>query len=216
MSSYKMNSNIFWANNLQILFQQNELPNFFPNSNYSIIENLNSIVRLCIYLSIVLVIYTRNPQYMFLPLGAMLITYILYEYYPDKKELFRLDNGCVKLDSGDSEDIEYTKPTIDNPFMNYNHITDNYHKPPACKAFLSDDSKSVKIREDVTNKFNEKLYRDVGDLYSRRNSQREFYTRAYDSIPDQTSFAKWLYTPPGGGTCKENGVNCAGWTGSLI
>ena len=46
------------------------------------------------------------------------------------------------------------------------------------------------------------------------NSQREFYTVGYNGIPDQTSFAKWCFkTPP---TCKERGLNCGPYTGSLI
>ena len=70
------------------------------------------------------------------------------------------------------------------------------------------------VRKEVTDKFNEKLYRDVGDLYSRRNSQREFYTIGYNGIPDQTSVAKWRYGQSS--ICKDNGLKCGGWTGSLI
>ena len=219
-------SNIFWANNLQILLQKNQLSYFFPSSNYNMVTNLNVIVRLFIYLSIILVIYTKNPQYFLLPLCAMLITYLLFKFYPNQLELFHNEpENQYDLSMNDKKELikrrkKYinkicTQPTSDNPFMNYNTITDNYHKPPACTAFLYDDQESVDIRKEVTDKFNEKLYRDVGDLYSRRNSQREFFTIPWSGVPDQTSFSKWLFAN-GSPTCKESGTNCAGWTGSLI
>lgn len=218
------NSNTFWANNLQILLQQNQLPYFFPSSNYSMVTNLNVIVRLFIYLAIILVLYTKNPQYFFLPLGAMLVTYILFNYYPNNTELFYVhpENKCVltmndkRIQKKNKKYISKrcTMPTSDNPFMNYNTVTENYHKPPACEAFLYNDPQSMEVRKDVTDKFNEKLYRDVGDLYSRRNSQREFFTMPYNGIPDQTSVAKWRYGQSE--TCKESGLKCGGWTGSLI
>ena len=56
----------------------------------------------------------------------------------------------------------------------------------------------------MTNLFN--LYKDVSDIFSKNNSQRQFYTTPVTTIPnDQGSFADWLYkTPP---TCKENNGN---------
>jgi patatin-like phospholipase/acyl hydrolase len=51
------------------------------------------------------------------------------------------------------------------------------------------------------------LYRDVGDLYGKSNSQREFYTAPSTTIPNnQTSFAKWCYSV--GPTCKERSIYC--------
>jgi hypothetical protein len=220
------NSNTFWANNPKILLEQNQLQYFFPSSNYSMVTNLNVVVRLFIYLAIILVLYTKNPQYFLLPVGAMVVTYILFTYYPNQTELFYVqpENQCI-LTMNDKRELQKrrknyiskkcTKPTSENPFMNYNHITDNYHKPHACEAFIYGDTQSMEVRKDVTDKFNEKLYRDVGDLYSRRNSQREFYTIGYNGIPNQTEVAKWRYGLSNS-TCKESGLNCAGWTGSLI
>ena len=99
--------------------------------------------------------------------------------------------------------------------MNFNYISDNYHRPPACKAFLYNDTQSRKVKKQVEDKFNERLYRDVGDLYSKRNGQREFYSVPYNGIPDQTAFAKWLYQWPGP-TCKENSLKCGSYTGSML
>lgn len=219
-------SNIFWSDNPGILFQTNELLYFFPNANYTMVQNLNVCVRLFIYLAIVMVLYSQNPQYLLLPLGAMSVTYLLYKLYPNKEELFHVkpNKPCEltlsekrhkmqRLENAVSK--KCVMPTTNNPFMNFNYISDNYHRPPACEAFLYNDPQSKKVRKQVEDKFNERLYRDVGDLYSKRNGQREFYSISYNGIPDQTSFAKWLYKWPGP-TCKENSLKCGSYTGSML
>ena len=100
-------SNTFWANNPQILLQQNQLPYFFPSSNYSMVTNLNVVVRLFIYLAIILVLYTKNPQYFLLPIGAMLVTYILFKYNPNQSELFHVqpENTCI-LTMDDKKELQ--------------------------------------------------------------------------------------------------------------
>lgn len=219
------NLNTFWSNNFGILFQKKQLISFFPNARYTIVQNLNSIVRLCFYLSIVLIIYTKNPRYLILVLGSLFITYIIFEMYPNQEELFNeqpIDKCKLTLNEKrnklkkrkDYINKKCVMPTIDNPFMNFNYISDHYHRPPACKAFLYNDPQSREVKKNIEDKFNDKLYRNVGDLYSKRNSQREFYSVPYNGIPDQTSFAKWLYKT--GPTCKENGLKCGSYTGSML
>lgn len=209
-------SNIFWSDDINVLFEKNNLHNFFPTSKHTLIENLNSTVRLFLYLSVALVLYTRNPKYFMLPVFSMLVTYVLFTYYPDKEEMTEpIKINCEKVLKEKKISKKCVSPTTDNPFMNFNHISDDYHRPPACKAFLYNDQKSFEIKKEVEEKFNEKLYRDVGDLYSKRNSQREFYSVAYNGIPDQTSFAKWLYKVPGA-TCKENSLKCGSYTGTML
>lgn len=220
------NSNTFWSDNPGILFQTNQLTSFFPNAKYTMVQNLNSSVRLFIYLAIAMVLYSQNPQYLLLPLGALFVTYLLFKLYPDREELFHVKpnkpcdltlvekrNKLKRLEGVVSK--KCVMPTTNNPFMNFNYISDNYHRPPACKAFLYNDPQSIKVKKQVEDKFNERLYRDVGDLYSKRNGQREFYSVPYNGIPDQTTFAKWLYQWPGP-TCKENSLKCGSYTGSML
>ena len=87
--------------------------------------------------------------------------------------------------------------------MNINLITDDRKREPACISHNDGE-----LRNDIEKKFNEKLYRNVGDLYGKNNSQREFHTMPSTTIPNkQTSYAKWLYKQSS--TCKEDGVKCA-------
>lgn len=79
-------------------------------------------------------------------------------------------------------------PTKDNPFMNPTSNDFELEDPPeACNAEDED------IQDKITNSFNEGLFRDVGDLFEKENSQRQFYTVPHMIPTDQTAFAKWLY-----------------------
>lgn len=93
------------------------------------------------------------------------------------------------------------KPTVDNPFMN--PTVDDFNKediPAACNADDED------IRKDMDLKFNADLYRDIEDVFDRKNSQRQFYTVAYNVPNDQEAFARWCYKFPA--TCKTNQERC--------
>ena len=75
--------------------------------------------------------------------------------------------------------------------------------------FLSGPKKVVTTlrTKTIEDKFGYNLYRDVGDLYGKSNSQREFYTMPATTIPNnQTACAKWLYNT--GPTCKEKSIYC--------
>ena len=62
-------------------------------------------------------------------------------------------------------------------------------------------------KDEMLDFYNENLYRNVEDLFERKNSERQFYTLPTTTIPnDQTAFAKWLYGTPK--TCKYDGINC--------
>lgn len=94
------------------------------------------------------------------------------------------------------------KPTTDNPFMNPN-ITNynNGDQPVAC------NSQDEDINEKVKTSFNHNLFRDVGDLWEKGNSQRQFYTMPNTSVPNnQKEFAEWCWKVPK--TCKEDQENC--------
>jgi hypothetical protein len=86
--------------------------------------------------------------------------------------------------------------------MNYNIITDFPKREPACPSW---DNREV--REEITDKFNYNLYRDVSDLYGKSNSQRQYYTMPSTTNPNnQTMFAKWCFNT--GSTCKEDTIRC--------
>ena len=115
-----------------------------------------------------------------------------YEFYQNENEL-------------ENEEKECLQPTPDNPFMNVQY--DDYIKNPNREAISKlNNYKNPNLEKLIEEKFNYNLYKDVSDIFSKNNSQRQFYTTPVTTIQnDQKSFANWLYkTPP---TCKENNGN---------
>jgi hypothetical protein len=128
----------------------------------------------------------------------------MYEMYRSnknaKKELFdkmnlRYDQRTRKL---------CVKPTKNNPFMNVllNEYTEFPERPDACNLSNSN------VRGEAEAFFDNNLYRDVDDIWSRKTSSRSWYTVPGNTIPnDRKSFTDFLYNI--GPTCKEgNGTQC--------
>jgi hypothetical protein len=134
-----------------------------------------------------------------------IFTFFIYYNQKDNIELYfnsipNSDNNLIEQTIHKKDDI---LPTTENPFMNINLITDNKEKEPAPASW-----NNQKIKEEIEDKFGYNLYRDVGDLYGKSNSQRQYYTMPSTTIPNnQTSFAKWCYGV--GPTCKEKSIYCA-------
>lgn len=196
----------FWLNDYKILFYKERLTSFFPTMNMTFIEKLNSIFRLSIYLSIILYLITNNYLYLYILFIVGGFTVFIYKNQRENLEMYFNSNkdsneNIIQKDIIDKKnDI---KPTVQNPFMNINLITDDKTMSAPPPSWNNEE-----IQKEIEDKFGYNLYRDVGDLYGKNNSQREFYTVPSAKIPnDQTSFAKWCYGTTK--TCKESSIYCA-------
>lgn len=189
------NRDKFWLEDPNILIHKNRLVEFSPTYDMTIVEKLNSIVRLSVYVGIILTMVKRKFIYMYIPIVIMGFTCLVYKTHDNIYEDYNIQPAVCK-------DTVKTEPTVDNPFMNFNQITSNRNKNPA--PILHDNPN---VQQDIKDKFNFNLYRDVSDMYDRNNSQREFYTMPVtEAVNNQTEFANWLYNT--GPTCKEKTINC--------
>lgn len=203
--SYNLHDN-FWALDYKVLFDKNNVSNFFPTNEMTTIEKLNAVMRLGIYLSITLYLTTANYHYFYIMILIGVFTYFIYTTQQDNIELYFNSDGDntqnLVQKSIMSKDTS-VQPTVENPFMNINLITDNKTKKEAPPSWNDEES-----QKKIEDKFDYNLYRDVGDLYGKSNSQRQYYTMPSTTIPNnQTSFAKWCYGV--GPTCKEKSIYCA-------
>jgi hypothetical protein len=171
----------------------------------TMVEKMNALMRMGIYLGVALYFVTYNYLYLFIPILIGVFTYYIYQ---NKKESFELYFNSIynsitnRSNKKILDEVETISPTVNNPFMNINLITDDKTRPAATPTWNDD-----KLKDTVEDKFNYNLYRDVGDLYGKSNSQREYYTMPATTIPnEQTKFAKWLYSTDS--TCKENTKFC--------
>lgn len=204
----------FWINDPTIFFHNKNYFKFIPTNNMSRIEMLNSFSLFSFYILIIFTLFYK--EYIIYPIVSLLflfVIYKIYEKYPNEPKKKLTDNSnnvydeygnIIKLNTGyydpdgnlifHSEspierDLPCRKPTPDNPFMNP-QVTDynDGNKPAPCNA---DD---VDIKNQISNSFNKDLFRDVEDLFDKRNSERQFYTIPAPTIPpDQEKFAQWCY-----------------------
>jgi len=200
-SSLKINDD-FWLNNPQILIQPTRLAEFFPSAMMTRVEQLNSIVRFCFYLSILLILFKQNINFIYIFITSLVLTFLVYQYNPALKK------PSEYFDSKSKRDVlkKYVKPTYDNPFMNPSMLdyTENPNRESySKKSFVNNKNLNL----DIEQKFSYNLYQDVNDIFGKTNSQRQFYTTPITTIPnEQSSFANWLYGKP---ACKENnGYQC--------
>ena len=169
-------------------------------------------------------VFYGNYLYIYIPIVVLAFTYLIFknnnlekkEDLMDYKTLLNsidTEQSIRDFDPNEAEIItslddfvlkkkDCVKSTINNPFMNANLITDKRDRNAACLYYDNPE-----IAAKVETNFDNNLYRDVSDLYNKRNSQRQYYTMPATTIPnEQTSFAKWLYLSPP--TCKEDAIRC--------
>lgn len=205
--SIPLESDPFWLDDFSILYQKNKISLFFPNADMTLVEKLNAMVRLSIILSIVLYFATRNYLYFFIMIMVMAFTVYIFKTQRENMELFfnSKDSSVVNRVNEKilSEANKSVEPSVNNPFMNINLITDNKTLEQAPKIWNDPE-----MKEKVEDKFGYNLYRDVGDVYNKDNGQLYYYQMPSTTIPNkQTEFAKWCYST--GYTCKENTIACA-------
>lgn len=289
-----MSKKVFWIENPYILFEKEELVNFVPNKDMSILEKMNAVTRFCLYGLIIGQLFNFSNNIMYMLCSIIILIIISYKLQSPENEisesldLFTEDqintlsnklseilmskngnemeqignnegkcnsnmnstnesqeefdnvilnkaynnqaekcnntnqhnqdsrdtlgnlirvkgedsnnkdnnqNNQINQDHNESNQIseKCTEPTKDNPLMNIN-IGDDPNKPKACEY-------TDEIKENINEKYNYNLYRDVDDLFERHNSQRQFFTMPENN---QQEFAEWLYKAPE--TCKESSL----------
>lgn len=187
----------FWLNDFTIIFNKNRLTEFFPSYSMSENEKLNALLRFSFYVTALLILYKKNYNLLVIPLVVGLITLYIYKFNTIQTKEEKFTNP---------EDSKCLKPTEENPFMN-TLLTDVGVYKEREQACLNEE-----VEDDVETKFNKGLFKDVNDLYSKNNSQRQFHTMPNTNeygvkAGDTVKFANWLYNL-GDASCKEDTSKC--------
>ena len=209
----------FWYNQPNILIDKNSLFEIFPVKEYDTVRKLNAVLRFSIYYTIIVFMYNRNTNIFAVPLITALVTFFIHK-----------NNSSIQVNNLDTQlrndiinneivsgkhNLGCSLPTKDNPFMNtpFFDVAADKELPQSCTSY---DNKGIQRK--IEKEFDKGLYRNYTDIFGKENSQRQFFTvPGRQGIPDQSSFAHWLYRTPD--TCKEgNKLAClsgAGTTGVL-
>jgi len=176
---------------------------FFPSADMSFSEQLNSLFRLSIYFSILVFVIRHDANIFFVAAFMGLFTFLLYSIDTQNKKSEQLTLEGNNLDKDKFTGEVCMKPSKDNPFMNVlmSDYSTKPDRPKACNMLNSQVKKQAKTAFDYG------LYRDVGDIFSKNASDRQWITNPSTTIPnDRSKLTEWLYNI--GPTCKEDGNSC--------
>ena len=217
--------NNIWFEDANNLFNKNNFFDIIPLIDMTFEEKINSITRFSIYLSIILIIFTGNLNYLYIPISTILLFYLVYIFKPKAKELFDTNNTNQNTnqntnhnhsnesnnESNNEEENENNNPKTKAVIEPVIEDLSNCRKPtkdnPLMNLQIKDFSKpsheracnvnNEEIKETIDNSFDDKLYLNTEVIYNTRFNQRNFYTMPNTrSYADQGSFANWLYNTP--------------------
>jgi hypothetical protein len=151
-----------------ILFGKEHLFEVIPDPAADTNRQMNAIMRLAVYFGIIMLVLGRSSTAIFAVVAAGVFTYA----------------ASVKESFNEMKDKNCREPKKENIFMNP-LIFDNPNEAPAC------DIRKPAVRRKVDDLFNDRMYREVDDIFSEHSANRQFYTVPLDR--DQTAFARHLY-----------------------
>lgn len=176
----------FWYSEPSILFNQDTWYKFVPQPSMPVRASLNAVVRFSVYLSVLLVLTSRDAWYLLLVPVVMMATVLLESVFPEAKTIMSERFASGPVVSGYTG-TETSMPTADNPFMNpqLTDIVDNPERPPA--AEITD----VDVRDKVNQAFAQtsNIYMDTTDVFDLVQSQRNFHAVPAD---DHAGFLEFL------------------------
>lgn len=191
-----------WYRDLAGAFAADNYFVVMPLRHMTIEQKLNAVVRFFLYMSVLLLLITGDPRYVFFGIAASIASVAIYEYQERSRNV--AEHFLQKQDLDIVDNRVCVRSTLENPFMNPTlvDLADHPGRPPACYTG------NAEVQATVDKNFHTRLFQDVGDLYGKQASQRQFYTVPSTTIPnDRDTFAKWLYGR--GPTCKEgDGTQC--------
>jgi len=199
----------FWFEDITTLLDKDYLNDFIPLVEMTDYEKLNAMVRFCIYLSVLLILFTNNVNYIFIIIGILILTYAIYtidtkKHADIKKELLAemdvkyrkyadVDKALAKANAEATapakatDDDECLKPTRDNIFAN---ISLNKMKLDNCNENLLDKQMNEHIEQDRFIESNANIFED-------KMSLRQFYKVPNENDADsRKKFMEWCYNSP--------------------
>lgn len=208
---HNITNDTFWSDDPNVLFRKSEFMLFFPTSKMTPTQQLNSLTRLSLYLSIIMFLYSGKLLYLSIFLITCILTYAMHRQSTQKMPTGNTTHHarCYadSKEEGANKMTSVVEPTHNNPFMNV--LMTDYTDNPCREAVTDNPSTDVTaLSKNVDEKFNVNLYKDLSDVFDKMNSQRQFYTMPVTTIPNkQGNFADWCFGRPE--TCKEgNGEQC--------
>jgi Ca2+/Na+ antiporter len=204
----------FWSEDPNIIFDKNEILQFFPTDSMDYNAKLNAISRTVIILTFFTFAFTKSIRILVVGAITLFAIYLLY-FYKTKDTKRTQSNKLENFDDAGLEIIRenstpndlvntFDKPSPENPFSNV-LLPDyefNPNKKPAPPSYNSDVNQNIlkeaKQMVELSNPgqpdIADKLFKDLGEQLEFEQSMRQFCSNPGTTIPnDQTAFAEFCY-----------------------
>jgi len=190
----------FWLYNPLVLFDKDEILEFWPKKNMSLTRKMNSIARTIIILTLIGLLFTQSIKLLITSIITLVVLVVLYKTQYEKLQLENLKENAYRENfEGRNADKfvdvfsdTFTTPTKKNPLMNV-LMTDYTDNP---KRKMAAPSYNKRIAENINDKSikKNKLYQDLGDNLAFEHQMRNFHSMPNTTIPNnQKGFAEFCY-----------------------
>lgn len=188
-----------WFDDPQQLVRVDKVSQFWPTSDQTPEDRINSASRFVIYTTCLVYLIRRDPRVFVMGATTLAVIFVLYKADMVKMTLGRTVEG----------ETPCQMPSESNPMGNV-LITDFTDAPNRLEACYYPTVKSF------TNTYSSgSIPMDSGrsrsplPKYARNAVDRQFVSNPVTKIPgDQTEFAEWLYGPKNGPMCKSGTALC--------
>ena len=190
----------FWLYNPLVLFDKDEILEFWPNKNMTLTRKMNAIARTIIVLTLVGFLFTQSVKLLITSIITLVVLVVLYKTQYEKLQLESLKENAYRenfegRNSDKFVDVftdTFTTPTKKNPMMNVlmTDYTDNPQRKMAAPSY------NKRIAERINDKSikRNKLYQDLGDNLAFEHQMRNFHSMPNTSVPNnQKDFAMFCY-----------------------
>lgn len=213
----------FWTEDPNVLFDNSNIMKFYPSSNMTYIEKLNTVSRVVILLSLFLFMYTKNIWVLVVCVTTLFFIYLLYDKYKNGEgylnplQKYLVLTSSKEISPPNTETESYQEGTPSNPLSNVllTDYDEHPYKKPAPPSgsnynqILGNFKKLILQQHPDQPDIRDKLFFSMTDQLDFENSLRPFYSTANTTIPnDQTGFAEFCYRDmiANNVTCKEGNL----------
>ena len=206
----------FWADDPNIIFDKDQIFQFFPTDTMDYNAKLNAISRTIIILTFFTFAFTRSLRILVVGIITLFAIYLLFYYKTlavrnkenTKTEIENFDDAGMAIINGLSTPSDlvntFDTPNPENPFSNvmlpdYDFNPNKKPAPPSYNVDVNttiiDSAKEmVKLSNPGQPDIADKLFKDLGEQLEFEQSMRQFYSNPGTTIPnDQTAFAEFCY-----------------------
>ena len=191
-------SSKFWLYDPSILLKKEEMMEFWPREKQSMAEKLNAVTRSILVLTTLG--YLSTKSFNILVSGIVTLVVVVALYKSKSHENFDIKNRTMKASKELNElninelAKKLTKPTNDNPYMNYMPM-DYLDKPDKAPALPLFNNKVKRLADEAAfSHLDPRLLNTLGDAMEYDTFARNFHTMPSTTNPnDQKAFAEFCY-----------------------